>query len=192
MRIDFNKWCVYAHYVSKEKRPIYVGQGRSYRPYVPFERPGNWREFVDKNNGIVDVKILALLDTRKEALEFEKEQIKKLKPICNRFHNGWHLKHSADSKSKIRSALKGYKHSVETKLKMSIASSKRKHTAATKKKIGIISRGRKHTPEAREKMKGRVVSVETKRKISAANKGKIISLKTRERIRRSHLQRLSS
>lgn len=71
-----------------------------------------------------------------------------------------------------------------------------------RKKLSIAATGRKHTEESRAKMRGRIFSEEAlakfrslkhteeiKKRIGAAQKGKIVSLETRAKISAAHLKR---
>ena len=64
----------------------------------------------------------------------------------------------------------GIKPSKETLLKLSMKKKGRKHTEETKEKIRCKSIGRKHTEKTKENFKNRVLSSETKKKISETKK----------------------
>ncbi len=72
--------------------------------------------------------------------------------------------------------MRGMKHSEETKAKMRKSSRRLKHTEETKKKISESKKGTVNSPEAIEKMRrshtGKKTSEETKRKLSEIGKGR--------------------
>lgn len=60
----------------------------------------------------------------------------------------------------------------EHKQKIAIAGIGRKHTEETKLKMSLAKKGIPKTEEHKQKLRGRIVSEETRKKISEANKGK--------------------
>lgn len=62
------------------------------------------------------------------------------------------MKHTAETKEKLRLSQLGRKHTPETKEKMSSARRRRTLTPETKKKIGLAHLGRVRPPEAKEKL----------------------------------------
>jgi len=71
---------------------------------------------------------------------------------------------------KLRQARLGTKASEDTKMKMSISQSGRKHSDETKAKMGAWQKGKPKSKEHVEKMRLRVISDETRLKISQARK----------------------
>lgn len=97
-------------------------------------------------------------------------------------HGASGLKHSAETRAKMRDAKVGVKPSAETLAKRSAAMTGRKHSAETLAKIGAASAGRTHSEETRKKLS----------MAGAGNKnrlGKPQSEEVRARIRASHLLR---
>ena len=82
MEINLYKYYVYAH--SVKRKIFYVGCGKMARATHWDLRGDYWFKVVESNNGIYKSKILGIFDKRKDALEFEAEQIHKLRPIANR------------------------------------------------------------------------------------------------------------
>ena len=78
-----------------------------------------------------------------------------------------------------RQKMRDRKTSDETKLKLSIASTGRIVSKETRDKISESNKGKKRTKEYIDKMKQRVVSDKTKLKLSIANKGKKASDETK-------------
>ena len=109
---------------------------------------------------------------------------------------------SVETKGKLSNINKGKYPSMETRLKMSqnsVGMRGKKHTTETKDKISRNHgmRGKTHTPEAKSKisaaMKNRVISIETRRKLSLINSGenhpmfgKHLSPETRQKMSESH------
>ena len=81
-----------------------------------------------------------------------------------------------------RQKMRDRKTSDETKLKLSIASTGRIVSKETRDKISDSNKGKKRTKEYIDKMKQRVVSDETKLKLSKANIGKKASDETKLKI----------
>lgn len=81
-----------------------------------------------------------------------------------------------------RQKMRDRKTSDETKLKLSIASTGRIISKETRDKISESNKGKKRTKEYIDKMKQRVVSDETKLKLSIAKKGNKVSDKTKLKI----------
>lgn len=96
---------------------------------------------------------------------------------------------SEETREKLRQANLGKKISPEAKRKISEASKKMWESEEMRKEQSLRSSGRKHTPEARVKMSkaqmgnkkatGRIVSAETKKKLSDANMGHVVTAETR-------------
>ena len=112
-----------------------------------------------------------------------------IKVFSSRVPNGYNIDHGGSSKDKV---------SDETRKKLSIANTGKKHTAESKAKMAeaqlkrpkeiyaVVAeklKGRKRPAHIGEAVKlahtGKVVSEETKAKLSAFNKGKIVSEQTR-------------
>ena len=112
-----------------------------------------------------------------------------IKVMDSRTPNGYNIEHGGSSKDKV---------SDETRKKLSIANTGKKHTAESKAKMAeaqlkrpkeiyaVVAeklKGRKRPAHIGEAVKlahtGKVVSEETKAKLSAFNKGKIVSEQTR-------------
>jgi hypothetical protein len=77
---------------------------------------------------------------------------------------------SDETRAKIGAASKNRIASAETRKKLSITSTGRMHTDETKEKIRQINLGKKHTAETIHKLKNRVVTTETKQKMSLIRK----------------------
>ena len=115
-----------------------------------------------------------------------------IKVMDCRVPNGYNIDHGGSSKDKVsmetreklRKSLTGYKHTEEAKVRMSkFQSSRPKESyAAMAEKL----RGRKRPAHIGEAVKlthtGKVVSDETKAKLSAFNKGKIVSEETKQKL----------
>lgn len=71
---------------------------------------------------------------------------------------------------------------------------KHKKVLSTSHKVAlsIASSGRKHSEEAKAKMRGRIVSDETRRKLSQASAGRELSLESRAQISRARTGRVTS
>lgn len=96
------------------------------------------------------------------------------------------------TRAKLSAANKGKPKSEETKTKLRNAKIGKSLSEEHKDKIraGVNAAVLKYTPETRKKMataKGRIVSAETRAKLSAANKGKIVSAETKEKLRQANL-----
>lgn len=83
MEIKLGWHCVYIHTVKIEERPLYIGEGKSYRPFMSQGRGSLWNDYVRMNLGELDVEILGWFEDLKLSLEFEKHAIKLYDPICN-------------------------------------------------------------------------------------------------------------
>ena len=77
-----NKYVVYSHSVDGEE--IYIGKGRSHRPYNFNGRNETWHSMVKGKD--VQVKILAVLGTSKEAERVERQLISLSQPVANYYH----------------------------------------------------------------------------------------------------------
>lgn len=62
----------------------------------------------------------------------------------------------------------------------------------TREKISKANKGRKHSEETKQKLKNRIVSKEQREKISKANKGKILSEETKNKISKNNKGKLFS
>lgn len=86
--ISEKAYCVYYH--KNDDVVFYVGAGKSERPYVLAGRSDKWRKHVNslpRKTFDVDIEIAAHFPSKQEALRFEREEIKRLKPIANVFDN---------------------------------------------------------------------------------------------------------
>ncbi|KKM07133.1 hypothetical protein LCGC14_1736920 [marine sediment metagenome] len=70
------------------------------------------------------------------------------------------------------------------------------HTEEAKRKVSIankgktaVNKGKTHTDEAKQKMRGRIVSKETRKKISEIHKGKKHSEETKRKMSKTHKAR---
>ena len=131
-------------------------------------------------------------------------------PLCNLTGGGegnsGHT-HSKKTKQKISEALKGRlswnkgKKMSKEYCRINSASHKgqighmkgKHHTEEAKRKVSIANKGRPaqnkgkhHTEEAKRKMRGRIVSEETRKKISEAKKGFTHSEETKRKMRETH------
>jgi len=112
-----------------------------------------------------------------------------IKVMDSRVPNGYNIDHGGSSKDKVSDetrkklskSLTGFKHSEEAKANMSKAQFSRPKESYDK--MADKLRGRKRPAHIGEAVKiahtGKVVSKETKAKLSAFNKGKIVSEQTR-------------
>ena len=92
MRIEFNKYCVYKHFVNDKL--LYIGKGDSRRPFTTSGRNEKWYSVV-REAGHFDVEIIAWFKTSDEAGIFEEQQILALQPYANVQFNpkaGWKSK----------------------------------------------------------------------------------------------------
>lgn len=90
--------------------------------------------------------------------------------------------HTDEARQKISNSLKGHAVSEESRQKMSAAQKGKKmppKSEETRRKSSIANKGKKPAP----------ISEEGRRKISAANKGRIVSEETRRKISESHKHR---
>ena len=62
---------------------FYVGYGGKERPYNESCRNNKWFDFVELNDGIYDVNIIAEFEEKDDALNEEYKLIKLLAPSCN-------------------------------------------------------------------------------------------------------------
>jgi hypothetical protein len=111
----------YAHY-TPEGRLFYIGKGTGSRAHICYGRNDYWRNVV-KKHGKPDVQILASWDTEEEAFSHEILLIKCFKDLghklCNLSDGGEGpsgLKHSNESKAKMRVANIGNKHALGHKV----------------------------------------------------------------------------
>lgn len=88
MKIQTNKWCVYAHYVNE--KCFYVGQGSMTRPFDFSNRNPTWNEIVKNNESSFDVKVLHVMFSPVEAIRKEQEEISRRSPECNMEPTGHH------------------------------------------------------------------------------------------------------
>lgn len=104
---------------------------------------------------------------------------KKLSPqaVANIAKGHIGLKHSSATKEKLRKLGAGRKHTPEARARMSLAQKGRKVSPEAITRLAAFNMGRpgtmlgkKHTPEAKAKMRGRLVTTETRAKMSAAHK----------------------
>lgn len=176
-----NIYYIYFHINPLKNEIFYVGKGKGNRAYDKNKRNRFWKNIVKKYGYIVDIIEDNL--TEKEAFEREIFYIKKigrknlgLGPLVNMTDGGDGFDRtgailSQETKDKISESHKGLTHTEETKLKMSISkkgkvSNKKGKLSSveTKKKISDLTTGEKNP------MYGRTHSEETKRKMSEAAK----------------------
>lgn len=91
-------------------------------------------------------------------------------------------KHNLDSRTKMSKAHIGVKTSPETIAKRSAANTGKKRSPEARMKMSLAAKGRIILPHQIEMMKNRVVSLETRQKISIAFKGKKLSDEHRAKI----------
>jgi hypothetical protein len=104
-----------------------------------------------------------------------------------------------EQKRKISKALSGRQFSAAHRLALSKAASQRRYSVVAKEKMSVAKRayfarggkhpmkGRTHKPESIAKMKSKVISLEHRDRLRAANSGKEFSVETRHKLRESHL-----
>jgi group I intron endonuclease len=102
------------------------------------------------------------------------EESKKKMSISRKGLNTWSKgsKSSDETKRKLSIAGKGRKHTSESKNKISKSKMGHKVTKKTRKKLRIANTGQKRSQETILKMKNKVVSEETKKKMSAKHTGR--------------------
>jgi hypothetical protein len=123
----------------------------------------------------------------KENLDFlEQYYIKHYNSTCrergyNLKEGGTNGKHSVETRKKISTSLlkREYHHSEETREKIRKASLVQRHSKETKKKISLSKLG-KPSPQ-----KGKVLSEETRKKMSDSAKVKIFTVEHRKKIGKS-------
>lgn len=81
MKFYPDKFCVYAHFIGK--KCIYVGKGSWTRAYDFKIRRSRWNTMVLKYGIVPTIKFLRWFSSEQAALDFEKEVIKRWRPICN-------------------------------------------------------------------------------------------------------------
>lgn len=168
---------VYAHFRADdtEGNPFYIGKGKGKRD-ISAKRSTYWKNIVDKH-GYVSKRIAENL-TEQEAWLLEVELIKKYGKLsdgsgclCN-FTDGGEgasgMVHSKETKEKYSSAKKGktweeiYGAEQAASMKARAKARKRIMSKETRKKISLALKGKK----------GHIPNVETRRKLSNARKGK--------------------
>lgn len=181
MLLNIKNFCVYSHDINGNI--IYIGAGTPSRPYS-FCRPKRWRDLVLKNNFELEIKIIGWFSSKKEALIFEKEMIKKWKPICNLFHN--EFKFGKETLERRSAAQKGHLCSSETRFKIGKANRGKRRSEEVIEKMRIRSTGKLHTEKTKEKIRigntGKKLKAETKKKIGDANRGNFPSKEVRLKI----------
>ena len=94
--------------------------------------------------------------------------------ICREARNRLGVACSLETRSRISAALRGRKVAPDVLAAMRLRPG-RKQSEITKQKIRLTSMGRRHTPESKAKIgaihRGKIVSEETRQKISQANQG---------------------
>jgi group I intron endonuclease len=104
---------------------------------------------------------------------------------------------SPETRARISAIMKGHEVSPETRTKIAATlkgRAGRQHTPETRAKMAVSAKGRKLSPETRAKIgaaqkvaqkvaqKGKVVSAETRARMSAAQKGKVFSAEHRAKL----------
>lgn len=84
INLSLNQFCVYSHSVNGVV--FYVGHGKCERPFCLISRNRPWMNFI-KGKKTLEVTLHSWHRSKKEALKFELELIKKLKPKCNISYN---------------------------------------------------------------------------------------------------------
>lgn len=217
--------CLYVHLRKDDKLVFYVGIGTKRRPYE--KRPYNphWTRVAEKHGYIVHIIYNNL--TWKEACDLEINLIKYYRELNGigltniadggegakgvkrspesiakvaEFNKGKHL--SEEHKQKIREGNLGKVASLETLAKMSASLKGIRHTEEAKRKISEGNKGKPKSKEHIEALRNKVVtdetrarmsasrklrimppvSEETKAKIGAASRGRIMSEETRKRM----------
>lgn len=80
MKVEIGKFCVYIHVVDGEI--VYVGKGRSYRPFETSRRNAKWCKFME-SIGSFEVEILGWYDEDGDARIEESKLIRKFNPKLN-------------------------------------------------------------------------------------------------------------
>lgn len=179
---NITNFYVYAHLI--DGKIFYIGSkyGKNKREYDTTNRPDDWYEIVNKNNGKFDVEILQYCKSKNECIALELQLIQKYHDIglaqaSHQDKRGIAL--TDEQKVNISNGLKGRKLSEEHKEKLRQIGLKRvppfkgrTHTTESKKKIG-------------ESLKGRKLSDFQRQRIIESNKTRKISNETREKMRQS-------
>lgn len=195
---------VYRHIRLDKNQPFYIGIGsdKNYsRAYWKHGRTRYWKNIVNKSG--YDVEIILDNISWVDACRKEKEFILLYKKISDggllvnltdggdgtiglkpNITSERNKKISETLKNKYasgerKSALKGVSPSVETRNKISLKSTGRKHTEETKNKLSVIKIGNKANL-------GKMLSVETRSKISSSHTGKRLSLEHKKKLSESH------
>jgi len=183
-----NNWYIYSHIREDKNEVFYIGIGKTKnfaRAYEKSKRNNHWKNIVKNTKFLVNILYSNL--TREEANTKEKELISlygrsylNQGPLCNITVGG----EGGSKKGRILSdntkkkiSIANSNMSSETKKKMSLAASNRIVSDETKKKLSKIFSGRK-------------LSDETKNKISLANRN--ISDEKREKLRIASTGRIFS
>ncbi len=185
------RFYVYGYFDPESGEPFYIGKGNRRRAYAHLtacNRPKHccYNTFFYRKLrkmllvGIEPhIKIISDQLSEKEALEFEKSEIKRIGrrsqgegTLCN-------LGQGGDS-----SGMSGHKHSEESKQKMSKSQTGRFVSMKTRQKLSKANTGKKASKETRQKM--RMARLGKPRKDLLGRKA---SEETKQRMRETHLRR---
>lgn len=190
----------YFHTRNDTNAVFYVGKGYGDRAHSVKNRNKHWRHIVAKHGRTVH--IAAQWSAESEALQHEKFLILCFKdlhiPLCNMTDGGEGvsgLKHTIETKEKLRAASLGQSHSDETRAKISLSSRGRIPTEAAMEHYRLAAIARtgvyKHSNETREKLRtshlGKTLPAEQRAKIGLASTGRRHSDESREKIRVANL-----
>ena len=200
--------CLYLHTRKDDGSVFYVGIGKKRRPYESRPYNPHWSRVAEKHG--VNVRIVYNNLTWQEACNLEIKLIKYYRDLNGsnltniadggegakwvkrspeliakvaNFNRGKHL--SEEHKQKIREWNKGKIVRPETLLKMSASLKGIRHTEEAKRKISEALKGKPKSKEHIEALCNKVVTEETRAKMSVVSKRRILSPETRAKISKS-------
>lgn len=136
-----------------------------------------WIQKLLNENKIPNVQILEYCNSREELIDKEIQLIAKYPNLLNVTSGGegFHSKHRDESKRKIGAYWKNRKRSEENRLKLS----------SSKLGVPLTEEHKSALKGPRPQSRGKIISPETRAKISTSNKGKVISREQLIKISRS-------
>lgn len=182
--------CVYEHRKATTGEVFYIGQGKGERPWSSANRNNMWRSIRNKYGATVSVVAQGLTRAEADALEIELiakhgRKVDGTGPLANITSGGGGtegFRHSEDAKRRISEALRGIPQDPEFVKRRTAG---RKGRSLSPEYIAALKSS--FTQERRDKLRAyaaaRVISEETRAKLSRANKGRKLSPSRVEAIR---------